>query len=276
MRHYCSEACAAELPLDELGPPRAGALTRTARVLATLLVSAAALGSVSMWPAFEPELPVAAAPPLADAAPPPDGAVAFGPNWPPTDEEWMGVIADDVWVHPLPGPSRRMPIRDSRVFGAERHGDRPIECGHGHCGVDIGGEVWGEPVLAAHDGVVEKVQRNPSHPRGGMYVRLAHRDGTVFTQYFHLAAIPRHIDRGARVAAGDVIGLVGDTGVENSGAHLHFTISVRPAPEATEHHMDPEPLIAIWPLALPERGGAEYVVSTRTSPGVPRGPSLRR
>ena len=45
------------------------------------------------------------------------------------------------------------------------------------------------------------------------HVRIAHFGGMVFTQYFHLAAVPRGSSRGARVAAGDVIGLLGDTGL---------------------------------------------------------------
>ena len=90
-----------------------------------------------------------------------------------------------------------MPVRDSRVFGADRPGDRPIECRKGHCGVDLGGEIWGEQVHAAHDGVVDRVQRDANEAHGGHYVRIAHRNGTVFTQYFHLAAIPRWVEPGA-------------------------------------------------------------------------------
>jgi hypothetical protein len=164
-----------------------------------------------------------------------------------------------------------MPIRDSRVFGAERPGDRPIECANGHCGVDIGGEVWGEPVLAAHDGVVDRVVRGPNEDRGGLYVRLSHRDGTVFTQYFHLAAIPRWLEAGRAVRAGEVIGLVGDTGVKQSGPHLHFTISIRPAADQPERYIDPEPLIALWPVHIP--GGK---LSAAELPGAVRGALTRR
>jgi murein DD-endopeptidase MepM/ murein hydrolase activator NlpD len=164
-----------------------------------------------------------------------------------------------------------MPIRDSRVFGAERPGDRPIECANGHCGVDIGGEIWGEPVLAAHDGVVDRVQRGPNEHRGGLYVRLAHRDGTVFTQYFHLAAIPPWLEVGRHVRAGEVIGLVGDTGVKNSGAHLHFTISIRPGPDEPERYIDPEPLIALWPLHMEGKLSA-----AAEPPGPVRGAVTRR
>ena len=69
---------------------------------------------------------------------------------------------------------------------------------------------------ASHDGVVDRVQRGANEPHGGHYVRIAHRDGTVFTQYFHLAAVPRWVEAGVPVKAGDVIGLLGDTGVKES------------------------------------------------------------
>src|SRR5262249_3521926 len=80
----------------------------------------------------------------------------------------------DAWIHPLDGPIRRMPMHDGRVFGAERPGERPVECAGGHCGVDLG-ETWGEPVMAVHDGVIDRVQRGPNPDHGGMYVRIAHR-----------------------------------------------------------------------------------------------------
>ena len=152
----------------------------------------------------------------------------FGPEWPPTETSFLASLGQDAWIHPLSGPVRRMPRADSRVFGAVRPGERPAECRNGHCGVDLGGEIWGEQVHAVHEGVVDFVQRNANPDRGGEFVRLAHRDGTVFTQYFHLAAIPNGLERGVHVKSGDVIGLLGDTGVKESAPHLHFAISVRP------------------------------------------------
>src|SRR5262249_40292949 len=82
----------------------------------------------------------------------------------------------------------------------------------------------------AHDGIVNRVQRGPNEDHGGLYVRIAHRNGTVFTQYFHLAAIPRWMVVGKPIKAGDVVGLLGDSGVKQSAPHLHFTVSVKPDP----------------------------------------------
>jgi hypothetical protein len=67
-----------------------------------------------------------------------------------------------------------------------------------------------------------------------------------------------------------VIGLVGDTGVKHSATHLHFTLSVRPVAWMAEKFMDPEPLIALWPLriAVDENNGA---LMAHAAPGVPLG-----
>lgn len=199
---------------------------------------------------------------------------SVGPAAPGEEElalEFMNEIGSDQWIHPLAGPVRRMPIRSSRVFGASRNGDRPGECRSGHCGVDIGGEQWGEPVMAVHDGVIDRVKR-VDEGNGGMYVRIAHREGKVFSQYFHLAAIPRHLREGVKVKAGQVIGLLGDTGVKESEAHLHFAISVKASPTSREIYMDPEPLIALWPLKIPRANGA---ADAAWDPGVPLGAAGR-
>ena len=131
-------------------------------------------------------------------APLPEGWLP--PDW-ESDAAALAALGRDTWIHPLAGPFRRMPIRDSRVFGAVRPGDRPAECRNGHCGVDLGGEIWGEHVHAVHDGVVDWVKRGVNPDRGGQFVQLSHRGGTVFTQYFHLAAIPRGLERGSIVKA---------------------------------------------------------------------------
>src|SRR5262249_59118450 len=95
--------------------------------------------------------------------------------------------------------------------------------------------------------------------------------GTVFSQYFHLAAIPRGLEPGMKVKAGDVVGLLGDTGVKESAPHLHFTVSVRPSKEWPERYLDPEPLIALWPLRIPLNGTEVGLVTTVAKPGFPLG-----
>ena len=51
------------------------------------------------------------------------------------------------------------------------------------------------------------------------------------------------------VKAGEAIGTVGDTGVHNSGPHLHFAISVRPSPTGPSSTSTPSRCLHLWPLA---------------------------
>ena len=267
---YCSAECMqlGDAPLSVEPPRRRRSWARGTLHVGLGLASVLHLSGASEH-ASAPlaALPKSAVPtPMQPAAPP--EPPMFGPAWPPTEDDWMAEIANDAWLHPLDGPKRQMPIHDGRVFGAERPGERPPECRSGHCGVDIG-ERWGAPVYASHDGNVERVQRGPNEEHGGLYVRLSHRNGTVFTQYFHLAAIPRWIQPGRFVKAGALIGLLGDSGIKESAPHLHFTLSVKPSRELPERFIDPESLIAIWPLRVPLGDGIEGMVSTTAAPGLP-------
>jgi murein DD-endopeptidase MepM/ murein hydrolase activator NlpD len=203
--------------------------------------------------------------------PPPLPPGWYGPEWPPTEISLLAVLGRDAWIHPLAGPIRRMPRTDARVFGAVRPGNRAVECRNGHCGVDLGGEIWGEHVRAVHEGVVDFVQRGPNPDHGGRFVRVSHRNGTVFTQYFHLAAIPRDLERGRPVKGGEVLGLLGDSGVKESAPHLHFTISIRPSKDGPEKYVDPEPLISLWALRVPLDGSEIGLVTTEAEVGVPLG-----
>jgi murein DD-endopeptidase MepM/ murein hydrolase activator NlpD len=270
VRTFCSQRCAVT-PIAVVVPPEPPRRRSPLRHVARIAVGLPMLVFTSGYTVPKPT--VSAAPLVVAAAVAAPEAPSFGPAWPPTEKDWLAEIAADAWLHPLDGPGRRMPIRDGRVFGAERPGDRPGECRGGHCGVDLGGEVWGEPVHAAHDGVVDRVQRGPNEDHGGLYVRLAHRGGTIYTQYFHLAAIPKWVQPGSKVKMGDVVGLLGDTGVKHSTAHLHFTVSVKPAAQLPERYIDPEPLVALWPLRMPINGSA--MVTASAAPGVPLGAAGR-
>jgi murein DD-endopeptidase MepM/ murein hydrolase activator NlpD len=148
----------------------------------------------------------------------------------------------------------------------------------GHCGVDVG-NVWGEHVFAVHDGVIDFVNRGPNEERGGAFVRISHRNGTLFSWYFHLAAIPKAIKPGVKVTAGTVVGLLGDTGIKHSSPHLHFALSVKTSKYARERYLDPEPLIAIWPLWLPNENMVGGTLSSEAEPGLPvraSGPAKRK
>jgi murein DD-endopeptidase MepM/ murein hydrolase activator NlpD len=270
VRSYCSEVC-----LRAAQAAERRRLWKARRRAMKVLIIGLAVAGACLVPHQGPPVP---RPPAVASAPPAPASAArvrpagwFGPEWPPTETDVLAALGRDAWIHPLAGPVRRMPRTDSRVFGAVRAGNRAVECRNGHCGVDLGGEIWGEYVRAVHDGVVDFVQRGPNPDHGGSFVRINHRGGTVITMYFHLAAIPRRLERGTFVKSGDVVGLVGDTGVKDSPPHLHFSISIRPWPDKPEKYIDPEPLIALWPLRVPIDGGDAGLVTTVSEPGVPLG-----
>ncbi|MGE0551093.1 MAG: M23 family metallopeptidase [Kofleriaceae bacterium] len=285
VRVYCSADClrARDVPLELAAPVTARPPRRRKLrwALATMVVGGASLGGYrwiqSTDQSVAPELaaisvPLPASPPVIAVEPP---AAETAERTHEEDKALLGELMKDAWIHPLAGPNRRMPVNHNGAFGATRAGERPPECVSGHCGVDLG-NVWGEPIHAVHDGVVEWVNRGPNDDNGGVFVKIAHRDAALFSWYFHLAAVPRGIRPGVKISAGQVIGLLGDTGIKHSSPHLHFAISVKPANGARERYLDPEPLIAIWPLWIPNET-KDAGRPTVAAPGLPvRAPARRR
>jgi murein DD-endopeptidase MepM/ murein hydrolase activator NlpD len=259
VRAFCSAVCkekaqrpAPELVIgeaDEEPLPPTPSLWRNLSFRGALLVGAAGLAVLIFGGKLigsAPHIAASLTPVVSPAAPPP-----------PTEKQAMEMLApspddSDVWYHPLPGPKRVLPEQDSRRFGAARDGMRPEECEGGHCGVDIG-SVKGMLVLCVHDGVVERVERDPEvgGRRGneGRFVRINHKGGTVVSSYIHLDAIREDLKPGIPVKAGEAIGIVGDSGVQHSGPHLHFAMSIRPSTDGPELFINPEPLLHLWPLA---------------------------
>jgi murein DD-endopeptidase MepM/ murein hydrolase activator NlpD len=278
VRAYCSAACleardpipAEVISLD--APPK----QRRSRWTLLIVGLAVTGGATALFLQRDLEELSVPPPPSVATQPPADPEANAPPAGNPQQEADNALVNElmrDAWIHPLAGPTRRMPHNHNGAFGAERGGERPPECVSGHCGVDVGNE-WGERVYAVHDGVIDFVNRGPNEERGGLFVRIAHRDGTLFSWYFHLAAIPRSIRAGDKVKAGQLIGLLGDTGVKHSAPHLHFALSVRTGKHA-ERYLDPEPLIAIWPLWIPNESGGGKI--SMEEPGVPvRGGGPRR
>jgi len=95
------------------------------------------------------------------------------------------------------------------------------QTGHGAFGnaVDIANKC-GTPVVAAASG---KVQRTGSTWPEGKKITILHSNGVV-SYYIHLSNIL--VQPGQEVAAGDIIGYMGNTGytVGPTGCHLHFEI----------------------------------------------------
>lgn len=106
------------------------------------------------------------------------------------------------------------PVVVSSPYGVRLH---PIGGEHRfHAGIDLEAP-RAHPVLAAETGVVVYSAWNGAH---GKQVELQH-DSRWVTRYSHLDSLL--VKSGARVRRGQVIGLVGQTGLA-TGPHLHFEL----------------------------------------------------
>lgn len=132
----------------------------------------------------------------------------------------------------------RSPLEFSRIssgFGMREH---PLfRQWRTHKGIDYAAPT-GTRVKAAGDGVVEIAGRQNGY--GNMIVLRHH--GGYSTWYAHLSGFARGIRRGARVAQGDVIGYVGQSGWA-TGPHLHY--------EFHAGNQYRNPLTIVFPAAQP-------------------------
>ena len=79
----------------------------------------------------------------------------------------------------------------------------------------------GTPILAAADGVVNRVQFDSNGY--GNFITIKHSDGSISeTLYGHMETAG-NVSVGQSVKAGQVIGSMGSTG-RSSGPHLHFEV----------------------------------------------------
>jgi murein DD-endopeptidase MepM/ murein hydrolase activator NlpD len=113
-------------------------------------------------------------------------------------------VAASGWRWPLIGPI------------TQRFGETLTKYGF-HQGIDIDGAT-GDPVRAARTGTVTVAGHWDDC--GGLQIHVDHGDG-LSSWYRHLSRIDVAV--GQRVAAGTVIGAVGETGCA-FGSHLHFAI----------------------------------------------------
>jgi len=90
---------------------------------------------------------------------------------------------------------------------------------------------YGERILAAHDGIVEKMIFDVPHSTKGNGVYLLSKDKTFSTIYWHLSDFT--CSMGEEIKAGQTIGKAGNSGFVNpaptkenpwAGVHLHFGI----------------------------------------------------
>jgi murein DD-endopeptidase MepM/ murein hydrolase activator NlpD len=132
------------------------------------------------------------------------------------------------------------PVRGPHGFGSAQARFGADRTDHRHEGQDVPA-ACGTPLVAARGGVV---RWTAVHERAGNYVVIA-GDGTGMDYaYMHLQA-PALVGRGARVATGQLIGAVGDTGVA-SGCHLHFELWTAPGWHEGGSPIDPLPHLQAW------------------------------
>lgn len=106
-----------------------------------------------------------------------------------------------------------------------------------HRGIDLAGPV-GMPVHSALAGTVITAQAFDGGGCG-VYAEVAHRyEGEdIVTKYCHLQSGSLAVTVGQQLAAGDVLGRMGNTGV-STGPHLHFELIVGGV------HVDPLPWLS--------------------------------
>ena len=143
-------------------------------------------------------------------------------------------------AEPAPGdPDGVFPVRGRYDFGTATNG---FGGGRGHQGQDIFARC-GTSVLAARDGRVVTARRGGNE---GNYAVTQAPDGTQ-QAYLHMLQ-PASVRRGDRVAAGQPIGRVGESG-NASGCHLHFELWTAPGRFAGGEAFDPRPDLEAWAAA---------------------------
>ena len=159
----------------------------------------------------------------------PSGATGVAEDWnpPPAEVPLARHPFDHYWL-------LRPVASNSNNFGLPHYAygsDGPADDLRIHHGVDLANPI-GVEVLAAGDGVVVAagkghITEDEAITAYGNTVVIQHDFGyngqPIFTLYAHLSALL--VEEGERVEAGQVIGLIGNTG-QVSGPHVHFEVRI--------------------------------------------------
>lgn len=130
-----------------------------------------------------------------------------------------------------------------------------------HSGLDFRGPV-GSPIHAAADGRVAFVGTKDGY---GKVVEVSHGNG-MMTRYAHMSAWRARV--GQRVDAGDVIGLIGNTG-RSTGPHLHFEVRIH------DRAVNPRPFLETAPHVLEEARAKPAKPTELAKPGSSTGGQAR-
>jgi murein DD-endopeptidase MepM/ murein hydrolase activator NlpD len=118
-----------------------------------------------------------------------------------------------------------------------------------HAGLDFRGPM-GAPIYSAAAGTVKFVGQQQGY---GNVVEIDHGNG-LMTRYAHMSGF--RAQPGQRVAAGQVVGLIGNTG-RSTGPHLHFEVRINDRP------VNPRPFLEAAPNVLQETGSGNAAPSKR-------------
>jgi len=119
----------------------------------------------------------------------------------------------------------RSPVDPNLTINNSKYGYRKVKIGSNfHKGLDfiVRKSEQMNPsarlIYASADGTVS---RSANLPKLGEQININHNPGFM-TRYGHLEI--RLVDIGEKVQAGEVIGIMGNTGSQTSGEHLHFEV----------------------------------------------------
>ena len=126
------------------------------------------------------------------------------------------------------------PVRAKHTYGDG------LGAGRGHDGQDLMAKC-GKPIVSVYSGRVQMVD---THSSAGNYVVIDGSGKLKDTVYMHLQS-RASVRKGQKVAAGEEIGLVGDTG-NASACHLHFEIWSNPGYYEGGRPVDPERYLRAW------------------------------
>ncbi len=93
---------------------------------------------------------------------------------------------------------------------------------HFHHGLDLVAP-QGTPIYAAGDGKIKGIEYNNTGSGYGNSILIDHEEGGLSSRYSHLSKI--NVKTGQEVKRGDLIGLVGSTGL-STAPHLHYEIMI--------------------------------------------------
>ena len=145
----------------------------------------------------------------------------------------------DALERGLTGIPQVMPADIRQISSGFGYRRDPINgVGAMHAGLDFKGRI-GAPIHAAAAGRVSFVGRKSGY---GNVVEVSHGNGLT-TRYAHMSKFKSRV--GQRVAAGDVIGAIGNTG-RSTGPHLHFEVRVN------DRAVNPRPFLETAPDVLEE------------------------